>query len=159
MIVTFTAAWQKIFSPVAGDRISGAGGQAGGRTASGRIGGAAAAQTQTLIFNARLDAVVCGVFMVSGGGDSGGFAAALVRDSARHSGSRVVRGAVRAVAVALGGIMRELLRNLLGILREIGDQNAYARHLASRGVKDSAEEWRRFSDERFRAKYQRAKCC
>jgi hypothetical protein len=53
----------------------------------------------------------------------------------------------------------KLLRNLLAILREIGDQNAYARYLQAHGVVHSGEQWRRFSDERFRAKYQRAKCC
>ncbi len=53
----------------------------------------------------------------------------------------------------------KLLRSLLAILREIGDQNAYARYLQARGVVHSGEQWRRFSDERFRAKYQRAKCC
>jgi hypothetical protein len=52
-----------------------------------------------------------------------------------------------------------LLQILLQILREIGDQNAYARHLAAHKAVDSGEEWRRFSDERFRAKYQNAKCC
>ncbi len=52
-----------------------------------------------------------------------------------------------------------LLRILIGILREIGDQNAYARHLKAHAATDSGEEWRRFSDARFRAKYQRPKCC
>ena len=55
--------------------------------------------------------------------------------------------------------MRKFLRGLLTLLREIGDQNAYARHLAAHGATHSAGEWRRFSDERFKAKYQRAKCC
>jgi hypothetical protein len=53
----------------------------------------------------------------------------------------------------------KLLRNLLAIFREIGDQNAYARYLQAHGAVHSGEQWRRFSDERFRAKYQRAKCC
>lgn len=48
---------------------------------------------------------------------------------------------------------------LVRILREIADQNAYVRHLAAHGAADSGKEWRRFSDERFRAKYQNAKCC
>ena len=48
---------------------------------------------------------------------------------------------------------------LLELLREIADQNAYARHLAARNATHSGEEWRRFSDERFRAKYRNAKCC
>jgi hypothetical protein len=53
----------------------------------------------------------------------------------------------------------KFLRFLLSLLREIGDQNAYARHLAAHGRAHSGAEWRRFSDERFRAKYQNAKCC
>jgi len=51
------------------------------------------------------------------------------------------------------------VRYVMELLREIGDQNAYRRHLEAHGAKDSAEEWRRFSDERFRAKYGQAKCC
>jgi hypothetical protein len=53
----------------------------------------------------------------------------------------------------------KLFAVLLEILREIADQNAYARHLAAHGAKASGAEWRRFSDERFRAKYRKAKCC
>jgi hypothetical protein len=52
-----------------------------------------------------------------------------------------------------------LFRILLGILREIADQNAYARHLEAHKAVHSGSEWRRFCDERFRAKYQNAKCC
>ena len=55
--------------------------------------------------------------------------------------------------------MRRLLTILLGILKEIGDENAYARHLRIHGVKHSAEEWRRFTEHHHRAKYQRATCC
>ena len=55
--------------------------------------------------------------------------------------------------------MKAFLRGLLDLLREIGDQNAYARHLKAHGVAHSAKEWRTFSDARFRAKYQNAKCC
>jgi len=53
----------------------------------------------------------------------------------------------------------KLLRLLWSVLREIGDQNAYDRHLSAHGTAHSAAEWRKFSDERFHAKYQRAKCC
>lgn len=55
--------------------------------------------------------------------------------------------------------MRTFFRLLLGLLREIGDENAYQRHLQMHGRSHSAEEYRRFSDERFRGKYARAKCC
>ncbi len=50
-------------------------------------------------------------------------------------------------------------RIIRGLLRELADENAYERHLAAHGVARGAEEWRRFSDERMRARYQRAKCC
>ena len=55
--------------------------------------------------------------------------------------------------------MRTLLRGLLDLLREIGDQNAYQRHLVAHKAADTPAEWRRFSDERFRQKYANAKCC
>ena len=62
MTVTFTAAWQKIFSPLP---ALGFLAQADKLEASLRAGTVAnVVATQTLIFNARLDAVVCGVFMV-----------------------------------------------------------------------------------------------
>ena len=66
--VTFTAGWQKIFSPLPAvgflaqaDKLAAA--------------GASSAATQTLIFNARLDAAVCGVLMV--------LVAVILIDSAR----------------------------------------------------------------------------
>jgi carbon starvation protein len=59
--VTFTAAWQKIFSPVPAIGFLA---QANRLEAALRAGTTAnAATTQTLIFNARLDAVVCGVLL------------------------------------------------------------------------------------------------
>jgi carbon starvation protein len=60
--VTFTAAWQKIFSPLP---ALGFLAQADRLEASLRAGTAAdPATTQTLIFNARLDALLCGVFLL-----------------------------------------------------------------------------------------------
>jgi len=56
-------------------------------------------------------------------------------------------------------IVREILSGVLELLREIADQNAYERHLTAHGIAHSAEEWRRFSDERFRMRYQQVKCC
>lgn len=55
--------------------------------------------------------------------------------------------------------MRRFFQLVLALLREIGDENAYRRHLAIHGVPHSGAEWRRFSAERHAAKYQRAKCC
>jgi hypothetical protein len=56
-------------------------------------------------------------------------------------------------------ILRNILHGLTELMRELSDQNAYQRHLAEHGAAHSAEEWRRFSDERFRTKYQQVKCC
>jgi hypothetical protein len=55
--------------------------------------------------------------------------------------------------------MRSLWSIVIGLLRELSDESAYERHLQVHGRRRSAEEWRRFSEERFRAKYMRAKCC
>ena len=55
--------------------------------------------------------------------------------------------------------MRRLLRVLLGLLRELSDQNAYQRHLKFHGINHSGSEWRRFSETRLKAKYTQAKCC
>jgi hypothetical protein len=59
----------------------------------------------------------------------------------------------------MSGRVRRFFRLLLAILREIGDESAYRRHLEIHGREHSGEEWRRFSEHRLRVKYQRAKCC
>ena len=48
---------------------------------------------------------------------------------------------------------------LLALLRELADENPYQRHLAVRGVPASPEEWRRFSNARLAARFERPKCC
>ncbi len=55
--------------------------------------------------------------------------------------------------------LRSFLTLLLGLLRELSDESAYDRHLAFHGRAHSAEEWRRFSEERLSARYVRPKCC
>ncbi len=64
VLVTFSAAWQKIFSPQPRIGFLAQAAQIEAALASGSLSGVAAAQSRTLIFNARLDAVVCGVFML-----------------------------------------------------------------------------------------------
>lgn len=56
-------------------------------------------------------------------------------------------------------VLADLCKLLWTLLRELADENAYARHLAHHGAAPSKEEWRRFSAERMQAKYARAKCC
>jgi carbon starvation protein len=62
VLTTFTAAWQKIFSP---QPVIGFLAQAAQLETALRTGTAAdAAATRALIFNARLDAVVCGILLL-----------------------------------------------------------------------------------------------
>jgi hypothetical protein len=53
----------------------------------------------------------------------------------------------------------KLARLLMALLRELADESAYQRHLQVHGRSHSGDEWRRFSEERLRLKYARAKCC
>jgi len=55
--------------------------------------------------------------------------------------------------------LRSLWRTLAEILRELADERAYERHLRVHGRAASGDEWRRFSEERLRMKYQRPRCC
>jgi hypothetical protein len=55
--------------------------------------------------------------------------------------------------------LRQALAMILNLMRELSDEAGYRRHLAAHGVEASASEWRRYSDERMRAKYTRPKCC
>ncbi len=70
-----------------------------------------------------------------------------------------MRGRLRAQGLRLMGFVRRTGVVLRGLLNELSDQNAYARHLAAHGASHSPAEWRRFSDKRLKAKYERAKCC
>jgi carbon starvation protein len=64
LVVTYTAALQKIFSPLPRVGFLAQAAQLEGLIASGAVAAAKIGETQTLIFNARLDAVVCGIFLV-----------------------------------------------------------------------------------------------
>ena len=55
--------------------------------------------------------------------------------------------------------MKQIGRFILALLRELSDENAYARYLAREGRPHSGEEWRKFSDRRLREKYGQPKCC
>ena len=55
--------------------------------------------------------------------------------------------------------LRRISELAMALLRELADENAYRRHLEAHGREASREEWRRFSEERLKAKYARAKCC
>ena len=55
--------------------------------------------------------------------------------------------------------MKAIWRIIVGILRELSDENAYERHLRAHGRTHSGQEWRDFQEHRLRGKYARAKCC
>ncbi len=60
---------------------------------------------------------------------------------------------------ALQQMGRQIGRTVMALLRELGDENAYARHLKIHGHKHSAAAWRHFQEERLGRKYKNAKCC
>jgi carbon starvation protein len=64
LTVTYTAAFQKIFSPLPRVGFLAQAEQLEGLLSAGRIAAARVGETEALIFNARLDAVVCGIFIV-----------------------------------------------------------------------------------------------
>lgn len=55
--------------------------------------------------------------------------------------------------------LKRLLSFALALARELSDEKAYARHLERTGRAASAAEWKAFTQRRYRAKYQNAKCC
>jgi len=62
--VTFTAAYQKIFSPMPRLGFLAEAARLEATLAAGPLSAGKIAETQRLIFNARLDAVVCGIFVL-----------------------------------------------------------------------------------------------
>ncbi|RPI17903.1 MAG: carbon starvation protein A [Acidobacteriales bacterium] len=64
VVVTFTAAWQKIFSPLPRVGFLAQAAQMEATLTSGGLTAVQVDQARALIFNARLDAVLCGVFLV-----------------------------------------------------------------------------------------------
>ncbi len=64
VVVTYTASWQKIFSPEPRIGFLAQADQLSAAVEAGKIAAAKVSETNTLIFNARLDAAVCGLFLV-----------------------------------------------------------------------------------------------
>jgi hypothetical protein len=55
--------------------------------------------------------------------------------------------------------MKTFWKLFVGLLRDLADESAYRRHLEAHGLLHSGAEWRKFSEQRLRAKYLRARCC
>src|SRR5437667_7258909 len=64
VIVTFTASYEQIFSPLPRIGLLAQASQLEAMLEAGKVAAARIAETQTLIFNARLDAFICGIFVV-----------------------------------------------------------------------------------------------
>jgi carbon starvation protein len=64
VVVCFTAGYQKIFSPLPALGFLAQADQMEAALPTGALTGMLAGQTRTLIFNARLDAALCGLFLV-----------------------------------------------------------------------------------------------
>ncbi len=64
LIVTYAAAWQKIFSDVPRIGFLAQAHQLEAAIAGGKIAASKIADTQTVIFNANVDAALCGIFLV-----------------------------------------------------------------------------------------------
>jgi carbon starvation protein len=64
VVVTFTGGWQKIFSPMPRVGFLAQAAQLQAALDAGSVAAARVAETKALIFNARLDAVVCGIFLL-----------------------------------------------------------------------------------------------
>jgi len=64
VLVTFTGGWQKLFSDSPAIGFLAQANHLEATIAAGQISAARIAETQTLIFNARLDAAVCGLFLL-----------------------------------------------------------------------------------------------
>ncbi|MBI1791798.1 MAG: carbon starvation protein A, partial [Acidobacteria bacterium] len=62
--VTFTATYEKVLSPLPRVGFLAQASQLEAALAAGKVAAARVAETQTLIFNARLDAAVCGLFVL-----------------------------------------------------------------------------------------------
>jgi hypothetical protein len=56
-------------------------------------------------------------------------------------------------------LLKTIGKIVMGILRELSDESAYARHLAAHGRPHSGAEWRHFCEHRLSAKFTRPKCC
>jgi hypothetical protein len=56
-------------------------------------------------------------------------------------------------------VLRRAWKLVEGLLRELSDENAYARYLQRSGQIHSGQAWREFIDRRHGRKFKNAKCC
>ena len=158
VVVCYTAGWQKIFSDLPRVGFLAQANALEAAIAAGKVAPAQLAATQTQIFNNRLDAAICGIFLV--------LVTLILLDSIRVWW-RYISGAEPLMILdvppspAPGSAMARvgLFATLRGLVRELSSEAAYARHLLRGARLHSPAEWRRFFDHYAQHKYTRAKCC
>lgn len=154
VIVCYTAAFTKIFSPLPRVGFLAQADALAAQIAAGQVPAAQLAAVNAQIFNNRLDAVICGIFLV--------LVTIILLDSIRvwfrHIGASPSPVPVGAGTPPLpGGVSARA--SLMAFLREISSEAAYARYLLRHARKHSAAEWQHFNDHHLRRKYSNAKCC
>ena len=153
VVVCYTAGLTKIFSDLPRVGFLAQANALEAALAAGQIPAAQIAATKAQIFNNRLDAAICAVFLV--------LVTLILLDSMRvwlrYIGGAEPVLAIDPVSPAPGGAVARA--TLASFLRELAGEAAYARHLLRHAKLPSAAEWRRFHDHHLRHKYARAKCC
>jgi len=153
VIVCYSAGLEKIFSDVPRVGFLALARQLEVAIAAGKVAPAALEATRAQIFNNRLDAVVCGVFLI--------LVTTILIDSIRLW-FKILTGGEPVPSTEspfVPTVMPEVGAARGALSAQLADETAYARHLAHSGAKHSRPEWWRFWDHHLRAKYARAKCC
>jgi carbon starvation protein len=153
VVVCYTAGLTKIFSELPRVGFLAQANALEASLAAGQIPAAQIAAAKAQIFNNRLDAAICAVFLV--------LVTLILLDSVRvwfrYIGGAEPVLAIDPVSPAPGGAAARA--SVVSFLRELAGEAAYARHLLRHAKLPSAAEWRRFHDHHLRHKYARAKCC
>jgi carbon starvation protein len=154
VVVCYTGALTKIFSSLPRVGFLAQADLLESQIASGAIPQAQLASVQAQIFNNRLDAVICGIFLV--------LVTIILVESIRVW-IRHIRTPMHPlsplpdVPPSLPGTPARA--SLMAFLREISSEAAYARHLLRHAKTHSVAEWKHFTDRHLRRKYTNAKCC
>jgi len=157
VVVCYTAALTKIFSDLPRVGFLAQARLLESQIESGTVAAGQMAAVQAQIFNNRLDAAICGLFLVL---------VTIILVESMRVWVRYLRTPMHPSPVLpdlrpapVGGGSSSLRGSLYAFLREISSEAAYARHLLWHSKKHSPKEWKHFMDHHLRRKYSNAKCC
>jgi carbon starvation protein len=158
VVVCYAAAFTKIFSPLPRVGFLAQARLLESQIDAGQVTAAGLAAVKAQIFNNRLDAVICGIFVV--------LVTVILVDSIRvwirHLGTppdALPVTAAPAGPAPHGPATTGPGASLMGFLRELSGEAHYARHLLRKARQHSPAEWRRFSACYLGRKYSKPKCC